>query len=91
MNKNDISLETLKITAKELKLLKNDLVFLGGSTISLFVTEPQNVTIRETIDVDCVVEVSHRNAYEDISKQLRSLGFNEDMHSSVTCRLGKAL
>lgn len=89
MSNHDIDLEILKLTAHELKSLKDDLVFLGGSTISLFITDPQNVSIRETLDVDCVVEVSHRNAYEDISKQLRSLGFNEDMQSSVACRFKK--
>jgi hypothetical protein len=85
----DINLEILKSVIFELKSIKDDLVFLGGATISLFITEPHNVTIRETFDVDCVVDVIHRTAYDDISKKLRLIGFNEDMESSVTCRFKK--
>ena len=89
MNNLDINLEILKMTLVELKDLKNDLVFLGGSTIFLFITDPLNVSIRETLDVDCVVKVTHRGGYEEISKRLRALGFNEDAQSSVICRFRK--
>lgn len=89
MSKNDFNLEILKIAAKLLQPLKDEIVFLGGSTVSLFITEPNVVTIRETFDVDCVVEVSHRNSYEDTAKKLRLLGFNEDTESKVICRFKK--
>jgi len=49
-NLEDIHLEILKITAAELGDLCNDLVFLGGATISLYITEPHFVKIRETLD-----------------------------------------
>ena len=51
--------------------------------------EPQHVTIRETYDVDCIVEVVHRSGYEDFSRRLRVLGFSEDMKSKVLCRFTK--
>jgi len=60
-----------------------------GATISLFITEPLDVKIRETLDVDCVVEVSHRGDYENISKNLRKIGFTEDVESKVLCRFKK--
>lgn len=89
MSGQDINLEILKLMAEEVSSLSEELVFLGGSTISLFVTDPQNVKIRETLDVDCVVEVSHRGGYESISNKLRNLGFNEDIESKVLCRFRK--
>lgn len=64
-------LKILKLMVKELRPVLNDVAFVGGSTIYLFITEPQFVNIRETFDVDCVVEVSHRQDYETFSKKLK--------------------
>jgi len=66
--------------------LANDLVFIGGSVIGLYIKD-QNVTgIRPTKDVDCVVEATSRAEYEIISKKLRAKGFNEDSQSDVIGR-----
>lgn len=86
MIKNDIHLEIFKVTVKKLRGLHQDLVFIGGATISLFITEPAAVRIRETYDVDCVVEVSSRTDYEKIAVKLRNIGFHEDSASRVICR-----
>lgn len=69
--------------------LVDELVFVGGATISLYITEPQVVVIRPTDDVDCVVEVTHRIDYEEFCKKLRRLGFAEDLESGVLCRFKK--
>ena len=89
MKKNDIELEILKLTVKELKPLLNEVVFLGGSIISLFVDEPSILEIRETLDVDCAIEISHREDYEKFAKKLRKIGFSEDITSKVICRFKK--
>ena len=89
MNKKDIDLETIKIMTKELSSLHQEIAFLGGSTISLFITEPDRVKIRETLDVDCVVEVGHRQDYEKIAQKLRKIGFSKDIESRVICRFKK--
>lgn len=72
----NLDLEILKLMVKELQPILDDVVFVGGSTISLFITEPQFIKIRETFDVDCVVEATHRQDYEDFSKKLRHIGFS---------------
>lgn len=89
MIKKDIHLEILKIAVKELRELHEDLVFIGGATISLFITEPATVRIRQTFDIDCVVEVSSRSEYEKIASKLRKNGFHEDSDSRVICRFKK--
>ena len=89
MKNSDVDLDILKIAAKTLQPLKDELVFLGGATISIYITEPIHVKIRETFDVDCVVEVGHRMEYEAIAKKLRSIGFSEDIDSQVICRFKK--
>ncbi len=89
MKNKDIHLDVLKMTIHALGELADDLVFVGGSTISLYITEPEVVQVRETLDVDCVVEVSGRVAYEEIVQRLRKKGFSEDMKEKVICRYKK--
>lgn len=89
MSSANLDLEILKTIVRELAPVKDELVFIGGATISLYIDEPQHVDIRETYDVDCVVEVIHRTAYEALSQKLRSIGFSEDMNGQVTCRFKK--
>ena len=89
MKKKDIHLEILKIAVKDLKPLLDEIVFLGGSIISLFVDEPNVIEIRETFDVDCAIEVGHREDYEKFAKKLRKIGFSEDINGKITCRFKK--
>jgi len=89
LSSSNLDLEILKTIVRELAPVKDELVFIGGATISLYIDEPQHVDIRETYDVDCVVEVTHRAAYEVLSQKLRAIGFSEDMNSQVTCRFKK--
>lgn len=89
MKNPEIHLDILKLTVKELAPINDEIVYLGGSTISLYITEPQHIKIRETFDVDCIVEVAHREEYETFSKKLRNLGFSEEIDSQVTCRFKK--
>lgn len=86
---SEIDLDVLKLIIHEIKDIKDHFVFVGGATISLHVDEPQHIDIRETFDVDCIVEVVHRRDYEEISKKLRSIGFSEAIDSSVLCRFQK--
>lgn len=89
MKNKDIHLDILKLTVQALGDLTDDLVFIGGSTISLYITEPEVVQVRETFDVDCIVEASGRLEYEETVKRLRKRGFNEDMEEKVICRYKK--
>lgn len=89
MKNRDIHLDILKLTITALGDLTDELVFIGGSTISLYITEPEVVQVRETLDVDCIVEVSGRIEYEEVIQRLRKKGFSEDMEEKVICRYKK--
>ena len=52
---NGAHLDILRLTVEKLKDLNEDIVYVGGATISIHITQPQVVKIRETFDVDCVV------------------------------------
>lgn len=61
-------------------------VFLGGATISLWLTDPAARPPRVTVDVDVVAEVVTLGSYERFQQELRDRGFAEDSESGVICR-----
>ncbi len=69
------SLEMLAHIAKGLGPLKDKVVFVGGSTVSLYLTDPGAATVRPTEDVDCVIQVLSRGQYYKLETELERLGF----------------
>lgn len=69
----------LAAVAKGLRGLKEKVVFVGGATIDLFITDPATPGTRETDDVDCVVELAGRVQYHALEDELRALGFQHSM------------
>lgn len=65
--------------------LKDQIVFVGGATVSLY-AEREAPEIRETKDVDILVEIATRWEYADIEKQLRKIGFTNDTTSKFLGR-----
>ncbi|OQW53714.1 MAG: hypothetical protein A4S09_06600 [Proteobacteria bacterium SG_bin7] len=83
---HDPNIEVLRTVLHKLEDLADDLVFIGGSVIGLYIKDKNVTDIRPTKDIDCVVKVTSRTQYESLSKKLRAKGFNEDMQSDVNCR-----
>jgi hypothetical protein len=54
------------------------LVFVGGCTTGLFITDPAASGIRPTKDVDVIVDVTSYAKYTALSERLRTLGLDED-------------
>ncbi len=65
----------LAVVAKGLKDLKQKVVFVGGATVDLFITDPAAPATRPTDDVDCVVEIAGTGQYHELEAELRKLGF----------------
>lgn len=55
-----------------------ELVFVGGCTTGLFITDPAAGGIRPTKDVDAIVDVASYAKYAALSERLRALGLSED-------------
>jgi len=70
--------------ARALRDLREELVFVGGCTTGLLISDPAASDVRPTRDVDVIAEIVSRSAYYALSKRLRSLGFRED--AEVICR-----
>lgn len=80
-----MSIELLEEAAAALGDLRDDVVFLGGATITLWITDPAAQPPRLTTDVDVVVEVTSWLDFERFQDRLRTR-FREDADSRVICR-----
>jgi hypothetical protein len=81
-----LSVELLELAAQTLEPLLDEVVFLGGATLTLWITDPGAPPPRPTKDVDVVVEATTRSGFHAFEARLRSLGFREDREDGVICR-----
>jgi hypothetical protein len=81
-----VSTEQLELAAAALGDLRERVVFLGGATIELWITDPAARAPRVTDDVDVVAEVLTLPSYTAFQADLRDVGFHEDVFSGVICR-----
>lgn len=81
-----MSVELLEPAAAALEPVLGEVVFLGGATIYLWITDPGAPPVRPTKDVDVVVEVVSRSDFHAFEQRLRSLRFDEDQLDGVICR-----
>ena len=66
--------------------LLGEVVFVGGATIGLWITDPAAPEPRPTKDVDLIVEVASRGGFYEFEERLRARGLREDAQSGVICR-----
>lgn len=64
----------------------SDVVLVGGAAVGIVLSDPGAAPARPTNDVDLVVAVDTRIAYERVAERLRKLGLCEDNTSEVICR-----
>jgi len=72
----DVNRAMLEAVVAELGDLRDDVVFIGGAVAGLLITSPGGDPIRETDDVDCIVELgSSVLNYGQIERRLQALGW----------------
>ena len=79
-----MSVELLELGAATLGDLTDEVVFVGGATVALWITDPAAPPPRPTQDVDVIVEVATRADYHAFEERLRDGGFRDD--GRVICR-----
>lgn len=68
--------------------LRERLVFVGGCTTALFITDPITLEdVRATDDVDLIVDLAGYAAWAQMQDQLRQKGFFESPEDEVICRM----
>lgn len=82
---DSINIVRLRAVANTLQELNRNVVFVGGATVSLYVTRAAPEA-RPTDDVDVIVELASYKEYAQLEERLRSLGFVNDIKSGVICR-----
>jgi hypothetical protein len=71
--------DLLECVAPQLSKLRWKIVFLGGATTHLLVTDPAARAVESTDDVDVIVDVTSRVVFQvEVSDALRDLGATED-------------
>ncbi len=79
------NLNMLKIIVEGLGDLAKDVVFVGGVIVELYVDDISQVAeVRQTDDVDCIVEIAGRWAFTEFEEKLRRQKFENDQ--KVICR-----
>lgn len=81
-----MNVELLELAAASLGDLSEEVVFLGGATVELWISDPASPEVRPTDDVDVIVEVATRRGYLAFEQRLEARGFNHDQESGVICR-----
>ncbi|NDK57584.1 nucleotidyl transferase AbiEii/AbiGii toxin family protein [Pontibacter fetidus] len=86
MDGQSINREVIKKVALGLQELKQDMVFVGGATLSIYADDPAADPVRPTSDIDLSVSLAGYGAWNKLQERLQELGFYPDSKSKVICR-----
>lgn len=83
----DPNREMMRQVALQLDGLTDQLVFVGGVTVGLLITDPASPAVRPTRDVDVITIIESHADYYRLGEQLRRRGFKEDQSEGAPlCR-----
>ena len=85
MQNKDVNFMQLEAVATALGHLLPTVTFVGGCTTVLLVDESAHFGVRQTDDVDVIVDIATLVEYHKFGKALRKQGFREDTDGPV-CR-----
>ena len=87
MHNKIINIAVVAEVARALGELKNRMIFVGGSIISLYTDDPAADEIRPTADVDMTISVLNYPVWTKLQEQLLSLGFSPNSQATHINRL----
>lgn len=76
----------LEQASVHLKPMLDEVVFVGGATVELWITDEAAPEFRPTDDIDIIVEVATRTKFYALDARLKEIGFRNDSESKVICR-----
>lgn len=80
-----INKEMLITVGHGLGHLLQEMVFVGGAIPELYIPEGVQIAeVRQTDDVDCIIEIAGRRKYAELEQQLRDLKFEHE--EKLICR-----
>lgn len=66
--------------------LNNQVVYVGGAVVSLYIDDPSAEDVRPTKDIDISMEIANVGELESIREKLNSKGFYQSAEDDVICR-----
>ena len=76
---------TIKI-ARALGELNNEVVFVGGAMVSMYIDDPAAEDIRPTKDLDLTFQITTASKLEALRQKLVDKGINQTHEENVICR-----
>ncbi|MCB0694850.1 MAG: nucleotidyl transferase AbiEii/AbiGii toxin family protein [Lewinellaceae bacterium] len=86
MRNTTINREIIRRIANGLGELNNEVMYVGGAVVSLYINDPAAEDIRPTKDIDISVSVATLGELEALRQRLTSKGFIQSAEDSVICR-----
>ncbi|HTS34734.1 MAG TPA: hypothetical protein VMH04_03620 [Candidatus Solibacter sp.] len=83
---DDPNLKQLIDAAIKLRPLLDEIVFVGGCTTGLLLTDPGAAPARATIDVDAIIEAASYAEFVVVENRLREIGFGQSATAGPICR-----
>ena len=87
MYNKTINIAVVSEIARALGDLKDRMIFVGGSIISLYTDDPASDEIRPTADVDMAISVLNYPVWTELQEELLSLGFSPNSQATHINRL----
>ena len=87
---NPENLAMLESAIEYLGDIAKEVVFVGGATVDLWISDEAAPEFRPTQDIDVVVEVTTMGGYYKLEERLREAGFANDEESGLICRFKRS-
>ena len=81
-----INREATKKVALALRHLNEQVVYVGGALVSLYIDDPAAEDIRPTKDIDLTFQIASYAKLELLREELNQLGFDQNAEDTVICR-----
>lgn len=86
MKNTQLNLAATRVVAEHLADLNDEVIYVGGSVVSLYVNDPAAEEARYTEDIDLTFEVLTITDLEALRIKLVERGFKQSHHDEVICR-----
>lgn len=86
MKNTIINKKAIYQVAKALGSLNNEVVYVGGAMVSLYINDPAAEDVRPTKDIDLTFEILSLSELEKLRIELSKKGFTQSQEDRVLCR-----
>lgn len=86
MKNTIINRKVIQKVANALGELNNQVIYVGGATVSLYINDPAADDVRPTKDIDLGIKVASVAHLEEIREELTKKGFRQTADLEVMCR-----